>query len=87
MILGMVGQPSRKATRKRWTASGTLALLLLLALTSCNQSGNTQTTRPPSPPPSAPELSRGVESSARDLSVDEAMGGHTLARHVGNSYV
>ena len=86
MILGMVGQPSRKATRKRWTASGTLALLLLLALTSCNQSGNTQTTRPPSPPPS-PELSRGVESSARDLSVDEAMGGHTLARHVGKSDV
>jgi hypothetical protein len=85
MILGMSGQPSRKATRARWTAGGTVAFLLLLALTSCNRSGNTEATRPAAPPPSAPELSHGAESSDRDLSVDEAMGGHTLARHVGRS--
>src|SRR5215470_1300263 len=82
---GMVCQPSRKATRKRWTAHRTVAIWLLLALTSCNQSGNTQATRPAPPPPSAAELSRDAKSSARDLSIDEAMGGHTLARHVGKS--
>jgi hypothetical protein len=81
----MVGQPSRKTTRKRWTASRTISLLLLLAVFSCNQSGNTQATRPASPPSPAAEFSRGAESSDRDLSVDEAMGGHTLARHVGKS--
>jgi len=81
----MVGQPAREATRRRWTASGTIAYLLLLAVTSCSQSGNTQATRSASAPPPAPEVSRGAESSGRDLSVDEAMGGHTLARHVGKS--
>ena len=85
MILGMVDQLSRRTTRKRWTVRRTVAFLLLLALTSCNQSENTRATRPASPPPSAPEFSRGAESSARDLSMDEAMGGHTLARHVGKS--
>src|SRR5262245_22101953 len=64
--------------------SRTVALLLVLAVTSCNQPGGTPTTRPVSPA-SVPEFSRAAESSGHDLSVDEQMGGHTLARHVGKS--
>ena len=85
MILGVVDQASTNGLRKRWTAGRAVLLLLLLAVTSCNQSGNTQATRPASPPPSAAEFSRGAQSPGRDLSIDEAMGGHTLARHVGKS--
>ena len=67
---------------RRCTAIGAVSLLLTLAVTGCEQ----QALRPVAPPASstAPDQSA-TSSSSRDLSVDEAMGGHTLARHVGKT--
>jgi hypothetical protein len=62
-----------------------IALLIAVAATSCDQSGpSNNVTRAPAAP--AAEHGQSADSPAgRDLSTDEAMGGHTLARHVGRT--
>lgn len=62
----------------------TMAFLLVFAMAGCDQPGPAQTSVA-TPPPSTGEPAPNIESSRRDLSADEAMGGHTLARHVGKT--
>jgi hypothetical protein len=61
------------------------SLLVTLSVTGCDQ----QKAPSPVPPPAAsqaPAPDRSFKSSSsHDLSVDEAMGGHTLARHVART--
>ena len=62
----------------RITVADVLALLLILgALTSC--------TRPPSQENAPAAAVPSFGSTRRDLSQDEAAGGHTLRKHVGRS--
>ena len=77
---------------------GTIALTIVIALTACrspvpsrqSSAGSPQSSGG-SPQPPAQAAGRGHESEsrraagARDLSVDEARGGHTLERHIGKT--
>jgi CDI toxin RNase A-like protein len=65
-----------------------ISLLLALAVTGCERpKPSTPAAAPAAVPPeaSAPVDRSAKPSSSRDLSADEAMGGHTLARHVGKT--
>jgi len=80
--------PSPAGTmRHRASVITTLALLMALAVTGCDQSKAAHPGAAAASSQAAPvERNRGAKSSsARDLSADEAMGGHTLARHIGKS--
>jgi len=70
----------------RWTA----AALIFITLSGCGPSGSATPVEHRAAAPAA--SARAVEprrsesaSAAHDLSADEAMGGHTLQRHVGRS--
>lgn len=70
----------------------TVAAFILIALCACGRSGSPapvqQNAAPPPSPPPAVEQERAAAPApvpVHDLSVDEAMGGHTLQRHVGRS--
>ena len=66
-----------------------VASSLVLFVIGCNQSRTADMAREASPPggsTTASESATSLESvHVRDLSVDESMGGHTLARHVGKT--
>jgi Bacterial CdiA-CT RNAse A domain len=67
----------------------TVAPVLALALSGCSRaaSPHATTTSSAAIEPSAVKApsTRGEGVSVRDLSIDESMGGHTLARHVGKT--
>ena len=70
----------------RWT----VAAFIFIALSGCSRAGSTPSSQQnvPAPAAVAPAIEpRRSPSSApvHDLSADEAMGGHTLQRHVGRS--
>ena len=72
-----------------WSFVAAIVLLLAVAATGCEPSNtpapqaNTPT---PVASPEAAAVDRNAKSPSRhDLSADEAMGGHTLARHVGKT--
>jgi hypothetical protein len=75
---------SLNTTGRRWPALAA-SFLVTVALTGCDR------TKAPDPvaPAASPQASAPVQEVARpsshDLSADEAMGGHTLARHVGKT--
>jgi hypothetical protein len=82
----MFGRAPARMMRNRWAAARAISLLLVLGVTGCEQSGTVPAARPDSSPPAPPIVSRGAASpSDHDLTADEAMGGHTLARHVGKT--
>jgi hypothetical protein len=62
---------------------------LLAAAVGCSRAGPspaaTSETAPERPPITAAASSRDDAVAVRDLSIDESMGGHTLARHVGKT--
>jgi hypothetical protein len=62
---------------------------LLGAAGGCSGGGRapaaTTETTPARPPGSVPAASHDVAVAVRNLSIDESMGGHTLARHVGKT--
>ncbi len=64
-----------------------IALLIAVGATSCDQSGpSSHVTRASAAQASAAEHGQSGNSlTGHDLSTDEAMGGHTLARHVGKT--
>ena len=67
-----------------------IAALVAVALSGCGQSAPAtsagQAASPPSSSPPVRESSRPApRAPSHDLSTDEAMGGHTLHRHVGKS--
>lgn len=69
-----------------------VAALVAVALAGCGPSGAApvrQSAAPPAsaaPPPSSDEAKAPpVSSASHDLSADEALGGHTLQRHVGKT--
>jgi hypothetical protein len=68
----------------------TIAILVVLA-TACDRAAPpSHTSPPPATKASAPSSERSLparSSTDHDLSLDEAMGGHTLARHVGKTDV
>jgi len=72
-------------TRRGWPLVAASWLLIALGVMGCDQP------TPPTPAASsaaseAPAVDRSAKSSSgHDLSADEAMGGHTLARHVGKT--
>jgi hypothetical protein len=82
----MLGQMSGAEALKRGAIFGA-AFFVALALTGCGRSEAPTPSRSASPPPpAAREVSHAERSSSdRDLSSDDAMGGHTLARHVGKT--
>jgi hypothetical protein len=91
IIFEMLGQTSGTEALRRAAIFGA-ACVVALALTGCGRSETPPPARAATPsastPPSAAahEVSRAERSSSdRDLSSDEAMGGHTLARHVGKT--
>jgi CDI toxin RNase A-like protein len=73
----------------RWPRAWPLVALSLLALGGCDGAGTApQTTVSASAQPAATAAARPApdrSAQVRDLSIDESMGGHTLARHVGKS--
>ena len=73
----------------RWSGPWPLVPLLLIALTACGQTASapqTTVTAATAPPATVSAVRvRGHASEGHDLSIDESMGGHTLARHVGKS--
>lgn len=81
----MLGRTARTLTRNRPAVFAAIAFLLVLATVGCERSGTAHTTDVATPPPSTGVPLPRSESSRRDLSADEAMGGHTLARHVGKT--
>lgn len=74
-------------TAIRRSAISVIAFLIAIAATSCDQSGPANHVTPaPAAQGSAAEYGQSANSLAgHDLSTDEAMGGHTLARHVGKT--
>ena len=66
-----------------------IAFGILTAAGSCNGADSSHAaiteTRQERPPGTAAPTSRDDAVSVRDLSIDESMGGHTLARHVGKT--
>jgi hypothetical protein len=74
-------------TARRLAIVALTLLLLPIAATSCDRPAPANQVRRPSS--EAPAASDGAERAAssvhHDLSADEAMGGHTLARHVGKT--
>jgi hypothetical protein len=76
-----------RPTRRAWPPVLAALLLLAVGVTACGQS---KTSEPVTPAPAAVSDAAAAQerltpSSSRDLAPDEAMGGHTLARHVGRS--
>jgi len=76
----------------RLPLSWTVAAALALAASGCNRPGPgvplaAVTTSSAASEPGAPRVPsmRDEGASVRDLSIDESMGGHTLARHVGKT--
>ena len=75
-------------TRAAWPRPGTVWLLVALVAiaTACNRhepaAEQPTATRAAAPAPSTPQA---PAVQGRDLSLDESMGGHTLARHVGKT--
>ena len=64
----------------------TVACLFALVVSGCQRAETARAPIPIASPPSAAEPARDSTSSPhRDLAEDEAMGGHTLARHVGKT--
>lgn len=69
-----------------WTAM--LAVLVGAAAAGCRRdrpAGVRVEAAPPAAPASQTPAAAAPDGTARDLAADEAMGGHTLARHVGKS--
>jgi hypothetical protein len=67
-------------------------ILIALVLTACHRApesppaGRIETVAsPPAAPAAAVAAPRIPSPTSRDLSIDEAIGGHTLARHIGKS--
>jgi hypothetical protein len=77
-----------RSVRQSVLAATTLLLLLVVAA-SCNRpepAPQQARPEPAAPAPAAAVPARSEAASDRhDLSVDEALGGHTLARHVGRT--
>jgi hypothetical protein len=68
--------------------SRAVSVPLVLLLWSCGtqpQAAREQAAVPSRTKPAAPAPTARSESPVRDLAIDESMGGHTLARHVGKS--
>jgi len=82
----MLRQPTtNRRARRRLPAAVLIATLVALAVTSCNRPAPAREAAP-APIQSAPAVEQKLANSpGRDLSVDESMGGHTLARHVGKT--
>ena len=83
----MLRQPTTNTrVRPRLPAAVSLiAILVALAVTSCNRPAPAkESAAAPSVPAPAVEH-KAAPVPGRDLSVDESMGGHTLARHVGKT--
>ena len=85
----MLDQPRVEASVERRGWRGTAAALVLLAASGCGQ----PSTPPPASQNAAPQaVSVPAErrplappATSHDLSTDEAIGGHTLQRHIGKS--
>lgn len=71
--------------RRRRRATGAVAFLLAVSMTACGQPGAPRDAAPATSPQASTVAQRVTPSSSHDLSVDEAWGGHTLARHVGRT--
>jgi len=74
-----LASPMRRRSPKRLqhTAQAFLPFILLFVLLAC--------TRPPSGDAASPPPGTASTSTRRDLSQDEAAGGHTLRKHVGRT--
>jgi len=72
-------------THRGSPGTGAIPLLLLLAVTACNQPQAPHSVAPAAPARTSMADGSVKSPSSHDLSGDEAMGGHTLARHVGKT--
>jgi hypothetical protein len=78
--------PGRRTTCSRWAAIGTIASLFSVGVAACGRSERPPAAHELQSTASAPERAPSREvPSPHDLSIDERMGGHTLARHVGRT--
>lgn len=82
IIVEMLADPPMSVPRQGWRWLAAISLLLAVGATGCGR----PTTSTPAVSSEVPAVERRAKpSSNRDLSADEAMGGHTLARHVGKT--
>jgi hypothetical protein len=78
----------RGTTRNRTYLAAIIAPLLVLAVAACHSPDAVQTASATSagrPTAAAATSTHRADVQGRDLSIDESMGGHTLARHVGKT--
>ena len=77
----------RLATWRRLGSAAWLVVAMVATVTACNR--HEPATEQPAParaaPPATTQPPRAPAAKGRDLSIDESMGGHTLARHVGKT--
>jgi hypothetical protein len=88
MLRWMRSERFRGTTRNPIYLAAVIAPLLVLAVAACHSPDAVQTTSATSvsaPAAAAAPSPRAADVQARDLSIDESMGGHTLARHVGKT--
>jgi hypothetical protein len=82
----MLRQPTtNRRARRRLPAVSLIAILVALAVTSCNRPAPAKEPAPAPTQPAPAVEQKPANLPGRDLSVDESMGGHTLARHVGKT--
>jgi CDI toxin RNase A-like protein len=81
----IVGRHGAARHHRAGQAAALCALFVLASIAACN-SGPAAADRSPKAAPAAPaSVAPRRADPVRDLSIDESMGGHTLARHVGRS--
>ena len=84
----MLRQPTtNRRARRRLPAASLFAILVALAVTSCNNRPAPAREAAPAPTQAAPAVEQKLRRAhpVAISSVDESMGGHTLARHVGET--
>jgi len=81
----MLAGARMSTTRGACCVAAAISLLLALGVAGCDQSKGSVPVAPAASPEASAVDGSVRSSSSRNLSADEAMGGHTLARHVGKT--
>jgi hypothetical protein len=81
----MLAEKPMRTMHRRCAGIGAVSFLLTLSVTACDQTNAPHPVAPAAATQAPVTDQRARSPSGHDLSVDEAMGGHTLARHVGRT--
>ena len=84
IIVEMLALTSMNTRCRRWRAIAA-SFLLAVAVIGCDRSKAPDLVAPAESPPASTPSRELARPPSHDLSADEAVGGHTLARHVGKT--